>query len=591
MKIGIIGIGFVGKATLILDNPHITILQYDINKELCKPQTITIQDLETCDLLFFCLPTPMNIDGSCYTKILSDSMTSIKNPFKIIRSTVPITFSNSMKCYFMPEFLTERNWEEDFKNQHEWIFGMLDETTCLEQNTECKKRIQTLFTYAKNSDKIKSDTCIFVPNNVAELLKHTKNSFLANKVSFFNEIYDLCIHYSIDYNDLKTLLLLDDRIGKTHLNVPGYNNNRGFGGTCFPKDMNELYDCYQSNNIKSYILQSTLYRNECVDNPHREWLNDKGRVIIRCDKKIILVTGGAGFIGSNLCKRLLESADTFVICLDNLQTGSLNNIQDLLKHPRFIFKNADVTNKQFFSRIDEIYHLACPASPPKYQDNPYKTLKTSIIGTMNMLKLAKIHKAKFLFTSTSEIYGDPLEHPQKESYWGNANTVGPRSCYDEGKRVAETLIYEYRQKHNLDCKIIRIFNTYGPNMDINDGRVITNFIKAIKDNKSLPVYGDGTQTRSFCYVDDTIDGILAMMASSEYGPINIGNPSNELTINYLINVFEKIMDRKLEIETHILPINDPKIRCPDITLAKTLLQWDPKVKLEDGLIKTIKHFK
>ena len=302
-------------------------------------------------------------------------------------------------------------------------------------------------------------------------------------------------------------------------------------------------------------------------------------------KMISLVTGGAGFIGSNLCKKLLELGHT-VICLDNLFTGNKKNILPFMNNPKFTFIEGNVISKISFDHIDYIWHLACPASPPKYQINGYETLLTSLIGTKNMLELAKEHHAKLLFTSTSEVYGDPLEHPQKETYWGNVNNMGPRSCYDEGKRCAETMIMEFEKcylhmKNKL--KIVRIFNTYGPNMDLDDGRVITNFIKCIQENKPVTVYGNGSQTRSFCYVDDLIDGFLKMMESNESGPINLGNPFTEINMFELKQVFEQVIDKKIEFTLHELPVDDPKKRKPDITLAKEKLGWEPKIDIHKGL--------
>jgi UDP-glucuronate decarboxylase len=302
-----------------------------------------------------------------------------------------------------------------------------------------------------------------------------------------------------------------------------------------------------------------------------------------------LVTGGAGFIGSNLCKRLLE-LDYKVICLDNLLTGSMNNIKSLENNPNFYFKNADIIDLIDIPHVDIIFHMACAASPPKYQKDPVHTIKTSTIGTLNVLELARKHSAKILYASTSEIYGDPLEHPQKETYWGNVNTVGVRSCYDEGKRIGETMCYEFRKQYGVDTKIVRIFNTYGLNMDLEDGRVVTNFIKSIAENKPLSIFGDGSQTRCFCYVDDLIEGLLKMMNSSESGPINLGNPDNEMTIKKLVNIFEDILNRKLEVEYVELPGDDPKQRRPDISVAKKQLCWEPRISEYDGIKKTLEYF-
>jgi UDP-glucuronate decarboxylase len=314
--------------------------------------------------------------------------------------------------------------------------------------------------------------------------------------------------------------------------------------------------------------------------------------------KVIIVTGGAGFLGRNLCKKLLQDENNRVICIDNLVTGHTKNITEFTENFKFRFIEHDITDPEFSTtfaellpvNVDEIYHLACIASPPKYKEYSIETLMTSFVGTKNVLDLAKRYNAKVLFTSTSEVYGDPLVHPQPEEYFGNVNTFGERSCYDEGKRVAETLIYEYRRKFGLDVKIVRIFNTYGPYMDIDDGRVITNFIKQIIANKPLVIYGDGTQGRSFCYVDDMIDGLFRLMNSAEHGPINIGNPNTEFTLNELVGQFEGILGRNLDVAYIEATENDPKQRKPIIEKAQRLLGWGPVVGLTEGLEKTMKYF-
>ena len=307
--------------------------------------------------------------------------------------------------------------------------------------------------------------------------------------------------------------------------------------------------------------------------------------------KTILITGCAGFIGTNLSLSILRNnPDTKVIGVDNLLTSA----KSLVEHERFEFHEWDiVTDAHQFSelpKIDEIYHLASIASPPKYKKYPIETLNVNVIGTKNMLELAVANDAKFLLTSTSEVYGDPLEHPQKESYYGNVNTVGERSCYDESKRCAETYVYEYRRKYDGDFKICRIFNTYGPYMDIDDGRVITNIIKQVINNRPVTIYGDGTQTRSFCYIDDMIVGLTMLMASSEYGPINLGNPNTECSLNDLVRTFESVVGFKI-ITNHIDKTeNDPMLRRPDIRNATRVLGFYPMVKLEEGIHKTILHF-
>jgi UDP-glucuronate decarboxylase len=301
--------------------------------------------------------------------------------------------------------------------------------------------------------------------------------------------------------------------------------------------------------------------------------------------KKILVAGGAGFIGSHLCKRLLDEGN-YVICVDNFLTGQKKNI---LNHKHYEFIQKDIL-EPIDIEVDEIYNLACPASPKQYFKYPIYTTKISVIGTLNLLELACNYNAKFLQASTSEIYGDPLMHPQNEEYFGNVNPIGPRACYDEGKRCAETLCSDFVREKNLDVKIVRIFNTYGPNMALDDGRVVSNFIVQALKNENITVYGNGKQTRSFCYVDDLVDGLIRMMNSNEFGPINLGNPE-EYTILELAEKIIKLTNSKSEIVFKNLPTDDPKRRKPDITLAKNKLNWTPKITLEEGLKKTIKYFK
>lgn len=306
--------------------------------------------------------------------------------------------------------------------------------------------------------------------------------------------------------------------------------------------------------------------------------------------KKILVTGGAGFVGSHLCERLLNEGHE-VYCLDNFFTGQKKNILHLLDNPYFELIRHDVTSP-FFIEADEIYNLACPASPIHYQHNPIKTIKTSVMGAINMLGLAKRINAKILQASTSEIYGDPHVHPQQESYWGNVNPIGERSCYDEGKRCAETLFMDYHKQNNVKIKIIRIFNTYGPKMDPNDGRVVSNFIVQALQNHDITVYGQGQQTRSFQYVDDLVEGMIRMMASPDQflGPVNMGNP-NEFTILELAEKVIKLTGSNSKIIYKPLPSDDPMMRQPDISIAKKELEWSPKIELDEGLLKTIDFFK
>ncbi len=307
-------------------------------------------------------------------------------------------------------------------------------------------------------------------------------------------------------------------------------------------------------------------------------------------RKKVLVTGGAGFLGSHLCERLLNDGHE-VVCLDNYFTGQKQNVVHLLSNPYFELIRHDVT-MPFFIEVDEIYNLACPASPIHYQYNAIKTVKTSVMGAINMLGLAKRIKAKILQASTSEVYGDPDVHPQNESYWGHVNPIGIRACYDEGKRCAETLFVNYHRQNNVDIKIIRIFNTYGPRMHPHDGRVVSNFIVQALQNQDITIYGDGTQSRSFQYVDDLINGMIKMMDSGKdfTGPVNIGNP-NEFTMIELAEKVLKLTGSKSKIVYDALPDDDPMQRQPDITLAKEKLNWEPKIELEEGLTKTIEYFK
>ena len=304
----------------------------------------------------------------------------------------------------------------------------------------------------------------------------------------------------------------------------------------------------------------------------------------------ILVTGGAGFIGSNLCERLLLEGNR-VICLDNLYTGSIENIKHLLENENFTFINHDIILPlEIEEPIDQIYNLACPASPPKYQMDPIYTLKINFTGVMNLLELAKVKKATILQSSTSEIYGEPKVTPQVETYRGNVNTIGIRSCYDEGKRVAETLMMDYHNQYKVDIRIARIFNTYGPKMDKNDGRVVSNFINQALTNKNITLYGKGDQTRSFCYIEDQIDGLIKLMNTEYFYPVNIGNP-HEITVKELAGNILKLTGSKSTIVYCSLPSDDPTNRKPNIKKAKTILAWEPKYELESGLKKTIEYFK
>ena len=305
--------------------------------------------------------------------------------------------------------------------------------------------------------------------------------------------------------------------------------------------------------------------------------------------KKILITGGAGFIGSNLCERLLKENNR-IICLDNLLTGNIKNIEHLLDNPNFEFINHDIIEPIVIEgNIDEIYNMACPASPPKYQIDPINTLKVNFIGVSNLLELAKLKNARFLQSSTSEVYGEPKVTPQKEEYRGNVNTIGIRSCYDEGKRIAETLVVEYNKKYGVDTRIARIFNTYGPKMDKNDGRVVSNFINQAINNEDITLYGDGEQTRSFCYIEDQLDGLIKLMNSNYIYPVNIGNP-NEITMKQLALLILHLTNSESKLVYRELPQDDPTNRCPDITKATQILGWKPVYHLHIGLSNTIHYF-
>ena len=306
--------------------------------------------------------------------------------------------------------------------------------------------------------------------------------------------------------------------------------------------------------------------------------------------KRILVTGGAGFIGNHLCRRLLKEGN-HVICLDNFFTGLKRHIEDMMTNPNFELIEHDVVDP-IDIEVDQIYNLACPASPPHYQYDSVKTMKTSVLGIINMLELAKKYNATILQASTSEVYGNPLVHPQKETYWGNVNPIGIRSCYDEGKRAAETLMSDYHKQYGVDVRIIRIFNTYGPNMDPKDGRVVSNCIMQALNGEDITIYGDGSQTRSFCFVDDLVDGIICMMNNSRgfIGPVNLGNPSERTVLDLAQKVLE-LTGSKSKLSFMPLPSDDPVKRKPDISVAKAELGWEPKVDIMDGLKKTIEYFK
>ena len=584
MKIGVIGNGFVGKATQILNGENINLMVYDIDPSKCLPKNTTMVSMSKCELVFICVPTPMDINGECNIDIVKKVVNSLKQLNKdlhiIIRSTVPPGTSDNLGVYFMPEFLTEANWKNDFYNTEHWVFGLSKYS-----DNNFKESIRKLFDIAKKEDKIKFNNIHFVNNKEAELLKYFKNTYLASKVSFCNEIYDYCKKKDIDYNIVKSLVSLDSRITDSHMNVPGPDGQKGYGGTCFPKDTNALLNEMKNVGLTPLILKSVVERNETIDRPNKDWMSNFNRAVVKKEvKKNILVTGGAGFIGNHLCRELLKDENNYVICIDNFLSGKEEQIEDLMDNKNFKLYKTDIIDNIILNidTLDEIYHLACPASPPIYQIDPIHTAKTCFIGTLNLLEIAKKYNSKILFTSTSEIYGDPLIKVQSEEYKGNVNTIGPRSCYDEGKRVSETLMTDYNRMYNTDIRIARIFNTYGCKMNPYDGRVVTNFIQQCKSGESITIYGDGSQTRSFCYVDDTVRGLMLLMKSNYIYPVNIGN-TEDYTILELSKMVIELTNSDSQIEYKDLPIDDPKIRKPDISRAKKILGWEPKISIKEGL--------
>lgn len=588
MNIGVIGNGFVGKATQILNTQHINLIVYDKDPTKCIPLNANMKSISECELVFVCVPTPMDVNGECNLNVVESVITDLKTLNKdlhiIIRSTIPPGTSDKFNVYFMPEFLTEANWKNDFYNTEHWIFGLPENYDEL-----FKTNITKLFNIAKTNNKIKYNNIHFVKNKEAELLKYFKNVFLASKVSFCNEIYDYCIKKQINYDKVKSLVSLDSRITESHMNVPGPDGKKGYGGTCFPKDTNALLNEMKKFDLNPLILKSVVKRNETIDRPVKDWMSNLNRAVVeKKTKKNILVAGGSGFIGNSLCRELLKDKNNYVICIDNFSSGLKKNISDLIDNPNFKLYETDIIDdiNLNIDKLDEIYNLACIASPPLYQKNPIHTLKSCFIGTLNLLEIARKYNSKILFTSTSEIYGDPLIDVQKEEYRGNVNTIGPRSCYDEGKRVSESLMMDYNRMYNVNIRIARIFNTYGEKMNPFDGRVVSTFIRQCKSGEPLTIYGDGQQTRSFCYIDDTINGLILLMKSDYIYPINIGN-DKEYTISELCKLTIKLTNSNSKIEYKDLPIDDPKKRKPDISKAKKILNWEPKVSIVDGLLKII----
>uniref|UniRef100_A0A6C0JXH4 Uncharacterized protein n=1 Tax=viral metagenome TaxID=1070528 RepID=A0A6C0JXH4_9ZZZZ len=580
MKLGIVGNGFVGKATALLACKDIECVVYDKDPSLCIPNGVVLKDLSSCDVIFISVPTPMDKNGDCFTGIVSSVVRDIKSSSIIVcRSTVPVGTCKKLGIYFMPEFLTEKNWKDDFFTTSLWIFGGQDDRF---------KRMMTQMIYiAYGNDKIQNADIVFLSTDEAEAIKYFRNSFLATKVAFCNEFYRFCIKNDIDYSTVAKYACMDSRIGHSHVAVPGHDGKYGFGGTCLPKDTVSLRNQMGADSI---LLSAVVERNNNIDRPEQDWKTDVGRAFISNNDitPCTLITGGAGFIGNNLCRYLLKRGER-VLVIDNFCSSNRGYIHELLANPLFTLIEADILDKQKYMNlrnIKGIYHLACAASPPKYQADPIHTMDTCFTGTHNILDLARENKCPVLFTSTSEVYGEPAVSPQPETYRGNVNTVGIRSCYDEGKRIAETLCFEYRRL-GIDTKIVRIFNTFGPFLNPEDGRVITNFVKQAISGQDITIYGTGSQTRSFCYVDDLVEGLVKMMASDEHGPINLGNP-NEISVLEIAEKIIKFTGSSSKLVFCPLPQDDPTQRCPDISLANEKLGWKPVIDLDTGLQKTIK---
>lgn len=433
MKILIIGNGFVGKATALLNNKDIELYIYDINPDLCYPKDINLEIIiNNIDLIFISLPTPSDVDGSCYTNLIDEYIYKLNHKFIIIRSTVPIGYCDSKKVFFMPEFLTERNWKEDFINNKYWLFGIYEYCN-IDIVEEFKNKITNLINLAYNNSCIKYNNILFGSNKELELNKIVRNTFLATKVSYFNEIYDLCKKIKVNYNNLINFVKLDDRICESHMQCPGHDNLRGYGGTCFPKDMNSLYYQQNKNNLNSYIIKASINRNENIDRNIRDWIKDVNRTNIENKLKINLVTGGLGKVGFKVCNKLLEDPNNLVICLDKKKNNILRD--------NFYYLNIDIREPIFLPNIDNIYHLTNLASFDKYNLNPIEMLDIFFNGTKNILELGKKHKAKILFISSNKT----VESYLNENY-ANCN------------RITESLAYEYQNIFNLNIKILRYHN-------------------------------------------------------------------------------------------------------------------------------------
>lgn len=448
MKILLIGFGFVGKATFLLNNKDIEFFIFDIDPSLCYPSSLnkdTLNDFsKNMDIIFIALPTPTNIDGSCYTNLIDYYIENLNHPFIVIRSTVPIGYCDSKSVFFMPEFLTEKNWKNDFITNSHWMFGIYE--NC-EESLELafKNKIKYLIESAFRNGSIDSNNIVFGKNKEMEMNKLIRNTFLSTKVSYFNEIYDLTNVLNIDYNKVIEFVSLDDRIGKTHMMCPGHDSKRGFGGTCFPKDTSSLYFQLINNNIPSFILQSCMDRNENYDRIERDWLHDINRTNIGKNmSKIILVTDGMSNLSKNLCKHLVNDSTNKVICLvESLESSSY--FQELENYSNFKLISFDLKNKLFFPHIDEIYHIITIN-----QQSKFDFLNKCFEGTKNILELAKKHKANLMLVST--------KNEESDTNFLQNLPIEEQHIYNESKNISETLAYSYHKKYNIDYKKVFFYN-------------------------------------------------------------------------------------------------------------------------------------
>ena len=597
MKVGVVGAGFVGQATSLLACAKIEILAYDKDPAKCSDGVKCARDLAGCRLIFVAVPTPSNADSSVDLRIVESVVLDIRrelgdDPMIVIRSTVPPGTSDRLGCFFMPEFLTEKNWRLDFKACRHWVFGE-PASASLASKRQFQSAVQDVFGAAFESGCIDHQELHFVDAKSAEAVKYFRNCFLALKVGFANEMAKYCSAAGIDYSATSALTGLDPRIGPAHLSVPGPDGKCGYGGTCFPKDTHGLCTEMERFGVEPVVLRALIDRNERLDRPAGDWKSNIGRAVSTRPRPAIVVAGGCGFIGAHLCRSLLkEREDHLIVCVDNLRTGRVQNVDDLREDPRFIFVRRDVRDplRLGLISVEEVYNLACAASPPRYQVDPIGTTETCFTGTHNLLALARDNGAKFLQASTSEVYGDPVVSPQPESYLGNVSCTGPRSCYDEGKRVAESLAFDFKRKGS-DVRVARIFNTYGPGMDPYDGHVVSTLLRQARAGEPLTVHGDGKQTCSFCYVGDLVAALRLLMelSAAPSGPVSLGS-DHEITIMELAEVVKEVAgapDLKVQFEPR--PADDPCRRRPDTTLAKSLLGWEPRVPLREGLTRMLRE--